>query len=393
MKIELHLLQNFPPSCLNRDDRNTPKTCTFGGAKRARISSQCLKRTIRQHESFQSALEGHLGKRTKRLSEATAKLLAERGRNLEEALLRSFAAIDVGGINVDEASLERKPDGRRDPKTGYLLYVGEEEILRLAEAVNAEWDELGKIIAASPSDGAARGKGKKSAAKTDAPSSVKDAIARMKEKGKVADIALFGRMVADKPELGREATCQVAHAISTHPVELEEDFYTAVDDLRSDDTAGSDMMGYIGFDSACFYRYSLVDFDDLKRELGEDADLARRTVRAFAEASFHAIPTGKQNSMAAQCPPDYVRIRVSASGSPINLVNAFEKPLSNGRGSESLVKKSIAALEAYQARVEAMYGRDGGESRRASTWEEHRDMTLPELLDWLDARLSASEGG
>ena len=42
--VDVHVLQTVPPSNLNRDDTGSPKSATFGGVRRARVSSQAWKR-------------------------------------------------------------------------------------------------------------------------------------------------------------------------------------------------------------------------------------------------------------------------------------------------------------------------------------------------------------
>jgi CRISPR system Cascade subunit CasC len=171
------------------------------------------------------------------------------------------------------------------------------------------------------------------------------------------DIALFGRMLAEKPALNLNAACQVAHAISTHPVSMEMDFYTAVDDLAPDEETGAGMMGFTGFNSACFYRYARIDWDQLVDNLNGDPELARRTVEGFLRAAVAAVPTGKQNAFAAHNPPDFLLAVVREDGMGWSLTNAFEKPVRAGRSS-GLVAPSVEALDAYWGRLSQVYGTD-----------------------------------
>jgi len=177
--------------------------------------------------------------------------------------------------------------------------------------------------------------------------------------GKAADVALFGRMLADQADLNRDAACQVAHALSTNKVSMEMDFYTAVDDLKersAEADAGAGMLGTVEFNSACFYRYANIDFTELTKNLQDDVGLARQTVEAFLKASVHAIPTGKQNTFAAHNPPSLVLAVVRDRGL-YSLANAFEKPLRPDHNG-SLVQNSIEALDNYWGRLERMYGKD-----------------------------------
>jgi CRISPR system Cascade subunit CasC len=171
------------------------------------------------------------------------------------------------------------------------------------------------------------------------------------------DIALFGRMLAENPRLGLDAACQVAHAISTHRVTMEMDYYTAVDDLKPEDTAGAGMIGFTGFNSSCFYRYARIDWDQLVENLRSDSGLARRTVKAFLRAAVVAVPTGKQKGFAANNPPSLLLAVVRKDGMGWSLVNAFERPVRAHSGS-GLVGPSVQALDTYWDRLCQTYGTD-----------------------------------
>ena len=193
------------------------------------------------------------------------------------------------------------------------------------------------------------------------------------------DIALFGRMLALKPDtpfgknsLNVIAACQVAHAISTHKVGVEFDFYTAMDDLKTlEDEPGAGMMGTVEFNSACFYRYANIDCNQLKRNLGDDKELTQETVEAFIRAAVNAIPTGKQNSFAAQNPPSFVCAIARSSGT-WSLANAFAKPVWVGDNGD-LVQKSTDALLAYWDKLVEVYSDKDIKEKAAFTLEE-RDM-------------------
>jgi len=173
----------------------------------------------------------------------------------------------------------------------------------------------------------------------------------------VPDVALFGRMLASQKVFDRDAACQMAHAISTHRVTMEMDFFTAVDDLNPEDTAGAGMMGFIGFDSACFYRYARIDWGQLLKNLNGNADLARRTVEGFLRAAVAAVPSGKQTSFAANNPPSLLLAVVRQDGMGWSLANAFERPV-RARRDSGLVTPSVEALDAYWGRLCQVYGTD-----------------------------------
>jgi CRISPR system Cascade subunit CasC len=356
MKIELHILQNFAPSNLNRDDTGAPKDCELGGYRRARISSQCLKRAVRDAFKVDGAFgPDDLAVRTKRLVENVAdRLVSDHGRDHERAINLVAAALGGAGLKVKTAA--------EDHKTEYLLFLPRRHLDRLAGLVNKHWDTLAALaFAETEPEGterdATRSRKKQKADKKGAfPKEIaEELLPILEDAAHTPDLALFGRMIADRPEWNVDAACQVAHAISTNRVAMEFDFYTAVDDLRPADTAGSDMMGTVQFNSSCFYRYSVLDVDDLRRNLGAENDLVNKTATAYLRASVLAVPTGKQNNMAAHNPPSFVLAVVRPSGIPVSLANAFVQPV-RSRGDADLITASIDALMNHLQSVYRMFG-------------------------------------
>ncbi len=353
MIVELHLLQNFAPANLNRDDTGSPKDCVFGGHRRARISSQSFKRAIRTEFKIEKLIDqANLSKRTTRAAEAIAARLKAQGQPEEAA--RTVATAALAGLGIKMA------EGR----SKYLLLLAEQELDTAASICLQNWEDLRAAVA----EAAARNK------PVSLPDSVKKALQNSLDGGRAADLALFGRMIADLPEKNVEASCQVAHAISTNKVEMEFDFYTAVDDLKPDDNAGADMLGTIEFNSSCFYRYANIDTEHLLKNLGGDVDLAVRTVAAFLRAAVEAIPTGKQNSMAAHNPPSLMLTVVRARGQ-WNLANAFLTPI-RPQGAANLVQGSVAALDAYWGKLAGMYGVNGLVGVQLATTEPEYLKTL-----------------
>ena len=363
MKIEIHVLQNFAPSNLNRDDTGAPKDCELGGVRRARISSQCLKRAIRDaFENHALVAEAHRAARTKRIVENVAKIVAEkRGVDLERAQKAVTTALGGAGL---------KADPEKEWKTQYLLFVPSRVVHELAEVVTTHYDTLtqeadaAKAVDGEKKPAKATAKRAKSDAKDAVPREVASAVeALLKDASRTPELALFGRMIADAPDWNMEAACQVAHAVSTHRVAVEFDFYTAIDDLKKDDTAGSDMMGTISFNSACFYRYLVVDTSALTKNLGDGAHgaaQARETARALIRAAVLAIPTGKQNSMAAHNLPSFVMVDVREGAESRSLTNAFVDPVRAKPGEAGdLVSQSIHKLGKHHSAVEKVYGNKG----------------------------------
>jgi CRISPR system Cascade subunit CasC len=345
--IEIHVLQNFAPSNLNRDDTGAPKDAFFGSTRRARISSQCLKRAVRQyfiHKKDEGFFQPEdLATRTKRLYEAIASRLA--GRH-EKTDILAKAEIALSYVKLKSAE---------GGKTQYLLFLGQNEIDALAETIHDCWDNI--IPAMDEPKEKGRAKGKKATA-SEAPKEVRERLDSIFNGGKAVDLALFGRMLADMPEKNQNAACQVAHAISTHSVEREFDYYTAVDDLKPEDSAGADMMGTVEFNSACFYRYAVVDWGKLIENLQQDEQLAEKGLRAFLEGFVVAEPTGKQNTFAAHNPAEFVAVSVRRNAAPRNLANAFETAVRVGKD-ESLTTVSADKLIQKAKKLNAAYEGNG----------------------------------
>lgn len=329
-KIEFHVLQSFPPANLNRDDTNMPKDCEFGGVRRARISSQCIKRSIRLHPDFEKYSGVSTADRTRRLIKPVQQRLVNAGKSEEEALQAASQYVDnlLGG-------LDKQKDSEAYPRSKVLFYVSKEELDRIADDLLKNWEDL--------SD-------KKTMDKL-----IKGYIKTFESRTSAPDIALFGRMLADKPSLSLEASCQVAHAISTHRVNMEMDYFTAVDDLQTTEEVGAGMIGVTGFNAATFYRYAAIDWEQLLTNLAGDWELASQTVAGFTYALAKAIPTGKQNAFAAQTPPALVLAVVRNDGQAWSLANAFEKPVSAGH-QHSILANSCTAIDQHWGMLNRVYG-------------------------------------
>lgn len=319
--LQLHLLSFFPPANLNRDDTGRPKTAVVGGATRLRLSSQALKRAWRSSEAFQAALTGHMGHRTQRMGEEVLRHLAGRVPE-DKAVAIARTVVPVFG--------KVKPDKDKNPtRTEQLAFIAPEEhaaALALADRM-AAGEKIDKVEAA-------------------------DVLTRADT---AADIALFGRMLADSPDFNRDAAAQVAHAITTHRVAVEDDYYTAVDDLkRPSEDAGAGFVGEAAFGSGVFYLYLCVNRDLLVRNLGGDAGLAATALGALAEAAATTVPRGKQNSYAAHGRAHYV-LAEYGDQQPRTLAGAFARPVP-ARGEGDVVADSVAALEAFRSDLDAAYG-------------------------------------
>lgn len=316
--VDVHILQSVPPSNLNRDDTGTPKQSFYGGVQRARVSSQAWKRATRR--DFDQYLdEGELAVRTKRaIAQVATRLVEKHGLDIETATASAVEVFGTLGFKLEKGRKKGDKDGEQN-LTEYLTFFS-----------NAQFEQFAEIAAVDP-------KNKKAL------------LAAAREANGVA-VSLFGRMVADDKQLSVDAACQVAHAISTHAATVEHDYYTAVDDNAPADNAGAGMLGTIEYTSATLYRYATVSMKQLEANLGS-AEAAVKAARAFVESFVRSMPTGKQNTFANRTPVDAVVVQVRHD-QPVNLVGAFEEPVTSGSG---YVGPSAQALAAYATQVQDAY--------------------------------------
>lgn len=336
--IELHILQSFPVTCLNRDDVGSPKSATFGGVNRARLSSQCLKRATR------------LAARELAPSETFAGI---RSRFLGEPFTQAFVA---AGLTPDEAAEKAKTvcetfskiDGKDPNQVTTAVYLSPSEIEQIAKAV-AGGDDPKKA-------------------------------ARKVQRLDAADIALFGRMVANDATLNVEGAAMFSHALSTHKTANEIDFFSAVDDRKVDaEDAGAGMIGTLEYNSATYYRYAAVNLDLLadKDHLGPlTTDQRRDVLRAFLTATLTAVPSARRNSMNGATLPEVVLGVRKSKGHPLQLVNAFEDPAkANGSG---LLAASESKMQTHLGRLKKVWGIEND----AEVWLGE-ETPLPSFLDQL----------
>jgi CRISPR system Cascade subunit CasC len=251
-------------------------------------------------------------------------------------------------------------DDKNNEYSSVLVYLSAEDIALMERIMLEQSGEILKVIEE------AKGKFSKVALKK-APA-LNKAIAEIEKqtRGRTSapDIALYGRMLADNPELGLEAACQVAHAISTHAVEETEfDYFTAVDDLQPKEDTGAAMLNVTAFNSACYYRYACIDWEQLKLNLRKqgltevDVDLARRTVDAFMRGLVEAVPTGMKNRFAQNNPPSFALAVVRNSGPAWSLANAFERAVPK-TAEDGLISPSVHKLDRYWGGLLRAYGEE-----------------------------------
>lgn len=345
MLIEVHMLKNYPPTNLNRDDTGAPKTCIFGGIQRSRISSQCLKRSWRQSEVFSEEVgKTMLGIRTRKLPELVGKKLIEHGMesSFADAIMQMVSGMlknDKNKKNKSSDTNKKEAEDKENPKsniTQQIAFYSDADIEAVASAVMK--------IAKDYKDVKAINKDK----------ALKEAISKEVANGAklrpiTLDIALFGRMITSDMFEDVDAAMQVAHAISTNRLTMESDYYAAMDDLitgKDSNNIGAAMLGDIDYNSSCYYIYASIDTEKLKdnlRNVPEGETLVENAIPAIIKAMAFTNPSGKQNSFAGHVLPSAVLVECKEKKIPLSYVNAFVEPAKADRN-EDLVKNSINRL-------------------------------------------------
>jgi CRISPR system Cascade subunit CasC len=378
MFIELHLLQNFAPSNLNRDDNNMPKDTVFGGVRRARASSQSWKYAIRKSELFKEIVGEKMGIRTATLVTLIKERIKNRPSDVLDGIVNAFVKVYAGDF-----AKKRKDDDDEvpDKRTAVLLYLDESKVDRMAELLNEPrtWDGLAEAFIKSkkPASTGRESTDSVTDSKSAFGKSLQPIIKKLREEGtddqgrvvvESADIALFGMMLAAKKNNQQvEAACQVAHAISTHRVEMEMDYFTAMDDKLPLGSQGAGMLGQTDFNSSCYYRYARLDWDLLVSNLNGNTKLARRAVKGFLLAFAQVVPSGKQKPFAALNQPDFALAVVRNRGMGWSLANAFEKVIRPDEEDGGYTKRSITELDRYYGWLKKAYDHPE-KSTVSSTW-------------------------
>ncbi len=352
--LELHILQSVPVACLNRDDLNSPKTAIFGGVQRARVSSQCWKSGIRDFVNKNELSKVYKGNRTKLLVQKFVE-------SFEKKEIKGKAALYIAEHIANMlATLDTKKDSKGYNKVSTLFFLSPLEIESITDSVKSA-DKIGDLlkeietaISLPESNDLEMETKKKELEKTKkkldkeiTQTDIGKAIKSVALKD-AADIALFGRMVANDHSLTVEAASMFSHALSTHKVDNELDFFAAVDDLQPKEDAGAGMTGTLEFNSATYYRFAAVNLDMFKDEshLKSIAQEDRKDVmRTFIKATLMAMPVARKYSMNANTLPGYVLGIVREKGHPVQLVNAFEKPIrpQGGKGIFEASKEAVMA--------------------------------------------------
>lgn len=348
--IQLHLLTFVPPANLNRDDTGAPKTAIVGGDLRLRLSSQSLKRAWRTSDIFEKQLQGHLGQRTLRFGEKLQAHLVANGVDDKKAL--EIVRVVIQAFGKPKADNDKNPTYTE--QLAFISPAEREAAFALAERIAAgeKLEDKKKIVAEV-----------------------------LKRADTAADIAMFGRMFADHPDFNREAAVQVAHAFTTHRVAVEDDYYTAVDDLNRGDTdMGAAFVGDAGFGSGVFYLYVCIDIDLLVANLAGDKELAKAALAALIEAAAKVAPNGKQASFASRVRTSFL-LAEKGGEQPRTLAGAFAKSVKG----EDLLATSRESLRKLRKNFGAAYG-EGDLRTIEMSVEEEGKASLADVIsfatDW-----------
>ncbi|MDD4523637.1 MAG: type I-E CRISPR-associated protein Cas7/Cse4/CasC [Methanosarcina sp.] len=332
--IQLHILTSYPPSNLNRDDLGRPKTAVMGGTQRLRISSQSLKRAWRTSDIFMEALSGHIGVRTKEMGNFVYKALTT-GVKLTEILEGKFES------SATYPKMEEKKAAEISKQIASVFGKLKKEGFEIEQLAHFSPEEIGTIenliidLAQS---------GRKL---------TEDDRSILRKNNTAVDIAMFGRMLAANTQYNVEAAVQVSHAITAHKVAVEDDFFTAVDDLNDgEEDMGSGHLGETEFAAGLFYIYTCINRDLLKENLEGDEELTKKALKALVEAALTVSPTGKQNSFASRAYASYVLVE-KGKQQPRSLSVAFLKALEE----KDLLGSTIKELNNTREKIENVYGK------------------------------------
>lgn len=356
--VQVHLLTAYPAALLNRDDAGLAKRIPFGGAVRTRISSQCLKKHWRETQEIRAL--GESAERSTRIYE----------QRIAEPLMREHGASEAEALAIAQylmaGTVDTKPvkdeDGGETARSGQLLVLSRAETRFLAEKAV---ELLGRLHETGAS--AADAKQLEKVFPLDKPA--KKALEKqLRTLPASIDTALFGRMVTSDLFARVDAAVSVAHAFTTHVEAAETDYFTAVDTLKTaEDDAGAGLINDTELTTGVFYSYGVIDMDQLRGNLGAEADKAEQLATSLVRAMATVSPGAKRGSTAPYAYAEMVLLE-RGTQQPRTLANAFLHPVAaNGAG---LMPASVEALFSYRQDLESMYDTFDGEQALATI---HRD--------------------
>lgn len=419
MIIQFHILQNYAPSNLNRDENNRPKSAFFGGMERGRISSQSLKRAMRRSKDWWcSAFDAEvLAERIKlpRVIRAELETMRAEGIVIDDAALDAITKRVPDILKKSEDNQNRPPadqEGDEQPALEENNAAGETksrstrrgktEKLKSPEEAFEDMLSAGQLVYIAPNERRPLAKlllelyqsSPDNFTSLDLNKKLKEH--KFKLTPRSVDIAMFGRMITSDAFDNVQASVQVAHAITTHKMVTETDYFTALDDRLNQ--AG--MLGDTEFNSGTYYKYIHIFWEGLSGNLPDDGEMARAAAIQLLQAAIYVQPTGKLNPFANFQLPDFVLVEIREKNLPLSYANAFRKPLRAGEN-DDLMMLSGTALTDYLGRMSKMYCLTGNKENKSndkrafiasfdcSVPDAERMNSVSELVEWLRADLLA----
>ena len=404
--LQFHTLTPYSGVLLNRDDAGFAKTLPFGNAKRTRVSSQCLKYHWRKYEGKHAICKaGDMAIRSRNtFREKVAEELVEDGydERLAAAMTGALSGVILSGdtskndIQDNVQPILEADDPLSETELPQLVVFGQPEVKEILRIVRESLERL------SEDD-----YNEDSVAKT--RDAIADAIAVNKVRENLnalgnsmgIDAAMHGRMVTSDVLARGNAAVHVAHAITTHEQQREDDYFTAVDDLLDEDTGGEESgsahLNTKQLTSGLFYNYVVVDvpllvsnLESCERDEWTDADLDLTVdvLQRFLHTLATVSPGAKLSSTAPYAKAEFLMVE-SGDEQPRTLANSFKKavPLT-----DNVTEDSIERLTDYVDRMDGMYATE--EERICATAEE-ADLpapkaTLPEIADWIETKVTTN---
>lgn len=388
--LELHIIQSVPVACLNRDDSNSPKTAMFGGVQRARVSSQSWKRAIRELAKEIAAEEKSSlfsGDRTRRMVYTLQK------RFIEKEIPKNAAIAIAEQVADIVETLDSKVDSEGFKKIKTVMFFSKSEYDAIADAIAKSDDIRNSMTSLDKAISDKNNKEREKALKAMGKILEKGALAKAIKSAQLkdaADIALFGRMVANDPSLRVDGASMFAHILSTHKADNEIDFFAAVDDLNKDES-GAGITSTLEYNSATYYRFAALNLNDLANDdhLGDveengkivrSVETRKQVVKTFLKAVIQAIPSARKTTMNGNTVPAYVLGVVREKGHPVQLVNAFESPVRPSM--QGFVVESVNRMNAEYSDINKTWGVDAVFAKAVikSSLKEH----IKESLDSIE---------
>jgi CRISPR system Cascade subunit CasC len=343
--IEVHILQSFGPSSLNHGEHGAIKDAIYGGRRRARISSQSIKRSMRG--IFEKHFPNDYARRSRYIPNVLVEKITENGKSRkfrqDEAFLKVTLVLAAAGFVT-----------LKEGRTEYQLYLGNSEMNDLVKLIKDNWKSINVPNDWSSAIKSKSGKDLKALAPKYIEKAISSQIEEILKNGLNPEVLLFGRNLADIPTTNSHATLQVGHAISTHQIAEEFDFFSAVDDNLPEGEMGSSILEETEFTAACFYKYANLDNKRLLERFGNDKATTRKTIEVFLEAFALCQPKSMQTAFAHPTEIGFAAVFVHDM-LPLNMVNAFLEPVPTSRG--NLMDSCIQRFEQHCEKVDGIYGK------------------------------------